>query len=137
MGNTNIRFVFRQDDPDDAETWARFFGTQSVVKSTFQTKDGTQTGLSSNREVLEFRISPDTIKDLSIGQCVVSVKTEKLFRELKVPSPNSLSKLWPRLPSMRGPLLGEGLKAPSLRDQDDPQIRTKPVRKTNLILEET
>lgn len=105
MGNTNVRFVFRQDDPDDAETWSRFFGTHSVLKRTFQTQDGSKTGMSSNREALEFRIPPDLIKDLRIGHCVVSIKTDRIFQELSVPHPNTNSKLWPKLPTIRGPFI--------------------------------
>lgn len=104
MGNTNVRFVFRQDDPDDAETWSRFFGTHSVLKRTFQTQDGAKTGMSSNREALEFRIPPDLIKDLKIGHCIVSIKTDRIFQELTVPHPDTNSRLWPKLPTMRGPL---------------------------------
>lgn len=85
MGNMNVRFVFRQDSADDAEKWSRFFGTQATVKRTFQTQDGQQTGMSSNREVQAFRIAPDTIKDLSIGECIFGIKTEKLTRKTRMP----------------------------------------------------
>ena len=77
MGNMNVRFIFRQDSPDDAELWSRFFGTRSVVKQTFRTKDGLGTGESSNRLSQEFRVSPDTIKELGTGACVFSVKSRK------------------------------------------------------------
>lgn len=128
MGNTNIRFVFRQDDPDDAETWARFFGTHSVVKRTFQTQDGSKTGMSSNREALEFRISPDTIKDLAIGKCIVSIKTDRIFKELAVPHPDSTSKLWPRLPAMRGPLGAGSIIPPISEEHDAPRGRKLKVQ---------
>jgi type IV secretory pathway TraG/TraD family ATPase VirD4 len=77
MGNMNVRFIFRQDSPDDAELWSRFFGTRSVVKQTFRTKDGLNTGESSNRITQEFRVSPDTIKELGTGACVFSIKSQK------------------------------------------------------------
>jgi type IV secretory pathway TraG/TraD family ATPase VirD4 len=89
MGNCNVRFVFRQDDPNDAEAWSRFFGTKRVIKKTFQTQDGQQTGAASNREVLEFRISPDRIKELGVGQCVFSMKTPSVLKELKIPKPEA------------------------------------------------
>jgi hypothetical protein len=50
LGNCNIHLIFRQDDPDDAELWSRFIGTQTVIKRTYQTQDGSTTGMSSNRE---------------------------------------------------------------------------------------
>ena len=85
LGNCNVRFIFRQDDPDDAERWSRFIGTQKVIKKTFRTKDGTQTGESSNRESQEFVISPDRIKSLRIGECIFSMKTEGHTRAIQVP----------------------------------------------------
>lgn len=117
MGNTNVRFVFRQDDPDDAEKWARFFGTKTVLKSTYQTKDGLETGMSSNRAAQEFRISPDIIKDLSTGQCVASIKTEKVFQKVTIPFDSNL-KLWPKLPMQRRSLNEVVKKPTSLKKQD-------------------
>ena len=87
MGNPNVRFVFRQDDPDDAEEWARLFGTKTVLKSTYQTQDGSRTGLSSNRDAQEFRVSPDAIKEMKVGQCVLSIKTEGVFKIVQIPLP--------------------------------------------------
>ncbi len=85
LGNCNVRFIFRQDDPDDAETWARFFGTKKIVKQTYQTENHTQTGKASNREAQEFRISPDLIKELKTGQCVFSVKTKATLKIIEIP----------------------------------------------------
>lgn len=87
LGNCNVRFVFRQDHPDDAETWSRVFGTKTVIKSTYQTQLGAETGNASNRQVQEFRVSPDTIKDLKTGRCVFSMKTVGIIRKLKIPAP--------------------------------------------------
>jgi len=101
MGNTNVRYIFRQDDPDDAETWSRFFGTRNAIKRTFQTQDGASTGLSSNREVLEFRVSPDTIKDLPIGECIASIKTDRVFEQLRVPYSEDENRSLPKLPTIR------------------------------------
>jgi type IV secretory pathway TraG/TraD family ATPase VirD4 len=85
LGNTNIRFVFRQDIPKDAETWAAFFGTKQVVKQTYRATDGKATGESSNRESKEFRIHPDTIKELDVGECVFSVKSSKTLMQARIP----------------------------------------------------
>jgi hypothetical protein len=62
LGNTNIRYVFRQDDPADAELWSAFFGTRNVIKETYRTHDGFWTGDASMRETKEYRIHPDRIK---------------------------------------------------------------------------
>ncbi|MEK6577617.1 MAG: TraM recognition domain-containing protein [Bdellovibrionota bacterium] len=87
LGNCSVRFIFRQDLPDDAETWARFLGTTETVKKTFQTKDGTNTGLSSNREVQEFIVSPDQIKSLRVGEFVFSEKLGGTQKVLSLPYP--------------------------------------------------
>lgn len=87
LGNTNIRFVFRQDIPEDAETWASFFGTKLVLKSTFRSTDGRNTGEASNRLSKEFRIHPDEIKELAVGECISSVKSTRTLKRTKVPLP--------------------------------------------------
>ncbi|MBS1960587.1 MAG: type IV secretion system DNA-binding domain-containing protein [Bdellovibrionales bacterium] len=87
MGNTNIRSVFRQDDPKDAETWSKFFGTERTVKTTWQTDGGAETGMRSNREVQEFRVKPDEIKELRTGRCILSSKTDGILTLLDVPPP--------------------------------------------------
>ncbi len=85
LGNCNVRFIFRQDDPDDAERWARFIGTRKMIKNTFRTKDGSKTGDASSREVQEFTVSPDQIKSLKVGECVFSMKTEGVTRVVRIP----------------------------------------------------
>ncbi|NDD92299.1 hypothetical protein EBZ37_09465, partial [bacterium] len=77
MGNPNVFIVFGLNMPEDAEMLARFFGTQTSVKRTHQVQDGALTGMGSEREVQEFRIHPDQIKELGVGQCIVCVRNEK------------------------------------------------------------
>lgn len=85
MGNVNARFIFRQDDPDDAETWSRLFGTELVEIGTYRVSNGDKTGDASMREGREFRISPDLIKSLGVGRCIYSVKSTNTLKELRVP----------------------------------------------------
>lgn len=85
LGNSNVRFIFRQDDPEDAETWSRFIGTRKTTKQTYRTSQGTRTGESSNREGQEFIVNPDRIKSLRVGECVFSMKTERELSILRVP----------------------------------------------------
>jgi hypothetical protein len=85
LGNCNVRFIFRQDDPDDAERWSRFIGTKKVIKQTYRSSEGVKTGESSNREALEFIVAPDKIKSLRVGECVFSMKTEGQTRVIKIP----------------------------------------------------
>ncbi len=88
MGNVNVRFVFRQDDPDDAELWSRLFGTKKVEISTYRVEDGSKTGDASLRTGQEFFVSPNVIKTLGVGRCLFSIKGQNVLRQIKVPAPD-------------------------------------------------
>lgn len=92
MGNCNVRFIFRQDDPDDAETWSKFLGTKKTMKRTIQTEHDFSTGRASNREVEEFRVHPNEIKDLGVGECIFSMKSEGVIKRLRIQFPSK----WPK-----------------------------------------
>jgi hypothetical protein len=92
LGLCNVHLVFRQDDPDDADYWSRFFGTRKVTKRTYQTQDGQTTGASSNREVQEFNVGPDRIRTFQVGVCALSIKNASVLRILKAPLPKSYSR---------------------------------------------
>lgn len=85
IGNTNCRFFFRVDLPDDAEKCAAIIGTKRVTKTTSQIKDGAATGMGSTRESQEFIAHPDQIKNLKVGECVVSIKTQNLSQFIQIP----------------------------------------------------
>jgi hypothetical protein len=85
IGNTNLRLVFRQDTPDDAEEWAKVVGTEHSVKSTYRTSNGSKTGESSNRDVEQYVVHPNVIKKLRIGECVAIMKSPYVFRKIRVP----------------------------------------------------
>jgi hypothetical protein len=85
MGNCNVRFTFRQDIPEDAELWSKFFGTFKTTKATERVSHGLYTGEASVREVHEFRIAPDLIKDLEVGRCIYSSKNPLKLYPMKVP----------------------------------------------------
>lgn len=76
QGNTNIKIIFRQDAPEDAETWARLIGTQKSLEKTVQTGrfllifDEVPTGQGSLKEVEEFVVHPNVIKRLGTGHAV-------------------------------------------------------------------
>ncbi|MCC7441299.1 MAG: type IV secretion system DNA-binding domain-containing protein [Bdellovibrionales bacterium] len=114
LGNCNVRFIFRQDDPDDAERWSRFLGTRSTVKRTYQTDGGMQTGRSSNRDVQEFVIGPDQIKSLGVGETVLSIKTDRITKIVRTkfdPAPVTASVPNPKhAPQTRA--FGEGTPTP-------------------------
>ncbi len=85
MGNCNLRFVFRQDDPDDAETWSRFFGTREETKETWSLENGSKTGMGSMRDTRVFKIGPDEIKNLATGRCIFSSKTPNILTNITIP----------------------------------------------------
>ncbi|MBF0443918.1 MAG: TraM recognition domain-containing protein [Oligoflexales bacterium] len=85
LGNCNNRFTFRTDLPEEAETLAKIIGTRTVVKKTFQSESGISTGRSSNREAEEFFFHPNIIKTLKTGECIFSMKTEGVLRQLRIP----------------------------------------------------
>jgi len=85
LGNCNLRFIFRQDDPDDAEKWARVVGTKEIIKKTWQTDGSMTTGRESNREAEEFIISPNVIRNLKTGECVVINKTAGRSELVNIP----------------------------------------------------
>jgi|GEM_PF-1633179 len=119
LGNPNIRVVFRQDTPSDAELWSQFFGTQLTIKSTYQTLDGEQTGTASNREVQEFRFHPDQIKELRTGECIVSIKTENSHRKIRVPLPKLPSI---KLPELRQKMENDTMNRPSLEKVEQNEL---------------
>ncbi len=101
MGNINNRFIFRLDVPEDAERMSKFFGTKTVMKETHQTDGGSVTGKGSSREVQEFHVHPDTIKTLQTGECVISIKTSKTLKLVKIPFLNSKTVPSPMIPVSR------------------------------------
>ncbi|MBL7687964.1 MAG: TraM recognition domain-containing protein [Bdellovibrionaceae bacterium] len=75
MGNTATLYAFLQKRPESAELICGIAGTRSAWKQTMQTESffglPIDTGKRSSREVEEFNVHPNTIKSLSVGDCVV------------------------------------------------------------------
>jgi len=112
MGNTNIRFIFRQDNPYDAEELAKYLGTVNTTKKTYQSENGTNTGRASVRDTQEFIIHPQKIKTLSRGNCILSIKSENLIQELKIPFPVTINN------KIKKPYERERLKFDSFEKKD-------------------
>jgi type IV secretory pathway TraG/TraD family ATPase VirD4 len=76
--NCNIKIVMRQDDPQSIETYSRISGTVKSFKDTIRTEEGLfdtdLTGIGSRREVEEFRIKPNLIRELKRGEAAVIIK---------------------------------------------------------------
>jgi hypothetical protein len=92
LGNTAVKFTFRQDVPASAELWAQMAGTSQGWQETLQTAHrsaspisaatGGATGVGTIRRVEEFRVHPNVIKTLPQGRCVVIRKHPRFAVEL-------------------------------------------------------
>jgi type IV secretory pathway TraG/TraD family ATPase VirD4 len=88
MGLANTTIAHRQNSPDSAEYLARMIGTETVWKYTHaihrpptlgETIAGSYrkpVSVGSKREVEEFRIHPNQIKDLPTGRALLIDKTQ-------------------------------------------------------------
>lgn len=78
LENCNIKIIMRQDDPASIETYSRISGTVTAFKDTYQTEesllDKNLTGLGTVREVEEFRIKPNMIRELGRGEAALIIK---------------------------------------------------------------
>ncbi|OGW81663.1 MAG: hypothetical protein A3G33_08390 [Omnitrophica bacterium RIFCSPLOWO2_12_FULL_44_17] len=83
--NTNIKIILRQDDPYSVEKFTRIAGTRRTMISTYQTREEILgkglTGAGSVREGQTFRIEPDLIRALKVGEAAVIWKNPSLLTE--------------------------------------------------------
>lgn len=74
MGNTSTMFAFLQKNPDSAEIIAKVAGTYEQVEYTSQTKMfgfwNLNTGNGSARRVETFKVHPNQVKSLRVGECI-------------------------------------------------------------------
>ncbi|HVZ79493.1 MAG TPA: TraM recognition domain-containing protein [bacterium] len=72
INNTNNKVILRLSDPATAEYFSSLIGTEVFRKqgSTSYDAGGTERG-HSDRDARKFRIHPDEIKDLPVGQAIV------------------------------------------------------------------
>lgn len=83
--NTNIKIILRQDHPDSVEKMTKIGGTRKALISTYQTEENLLgkglTGVGSIREGQEFRIEPDLIRALQLGQAAVIWKSPSMHTD--------------------------------------------------------
>ena len=81
-------FIFlRQSGPESAEMVSSLFGTYLSKKETEVIEDGGKTGKGSVREVNEFRVHPDIVKELNIGQALFLSLGPRKFHLLNLRNP--------------------------------------------------
>lgn len=81
ISNCSTTYSFLQKHPDSAELLSSLAGTRTTWKTTKQTERllfwEVNSGNGSKREVEEFNIHPNTIKNLKVGECVCVKKYPK------------------------------------------------------------
>ena len=83
MANTNTLVVLRPNDFAGTEELAMTFGTKDAIKRTDAYEPGFLGGSRvgySEREVKEFHMPPDTIKELPDGRAAVLIRGNKTAR---------------------------------------------------------
>ncbi len=81
-------FIFlRQSGPESAEMVSSLFGTYISKKETNVIEDGDKTGKGSMREVNEFRVHPDIVKELNVGQALFLSLGPRKFHLLNLRNP--------------------------------------------------
>lgn len=87
--NTAVKLIGRTDDPDEAEHWARTFGTRPGWQVTHQVDHvlGRPTGRGSVRAGDEFIVHPQALKELRPLHFAVSVKVPRaeVWADVRVP----------------------------------------------------
>lgn len=73
--NTANKIVFQVQDSEDVEWFCSLLGTKTMKKETYQAEEGifwdNKTGQKSVREVEEYVIHPNQIKNLKLGQALL------------------------------------------------------------------
>jgi hypothetical protein len=73
--NTASKVVFQVQDSEDAQWFAGLLGTKKVEKETLQKEEGLffdrETGMKSVREVEEYRVHPNVLKGLRLGEALL------------------------------------------------------------------
>ncbi|MGK5090267.1 TraM recognition domain-containing protein [Bdellovibrionota bacterium FG-2] len=81
ISGTNVKCILGLNDPNSAEVMAKHMGTQSAPKSTERHQTDlfgatSATGELSMREVEEYKVHPNRLKNYSKGQGVLHVSTK-------------------------------------------------------------
>jgi hypothetical protein len=74
IGNVNNFFIGHSHVPLDVEFICNIFGTRTNEKLTSQIDEDEKTGVGSIREVQEFNVHPELVKNLNPGQFIIGSK---------------------------------------------------------------
>lgn len=71
IGSINTFLVYRLNAPSDCELMAGVVGTHEQVEFTAQTVGGAGTGGASARHTRQYKVHPDTFKNLDVGEAIL------------------------------------------------------------------
>ncbi|WP_439498505.1 TraM recognition domain-containing protein [Bosea sp. (in: a-proteobacteria)] len=77
IGSINTFMTYRLNAPSDCEIIAGISGTLEGVEFTVQTVEGVGTGAASARHTRTFRIHPDAVRNLEIGEAIYINKSRR------------------------------------------------------------
>lgn len=85
VGSANTFVIHELTDPQDAELAAQIFGTTFSVEFTSQIVNNQLTGNASARATQEFKVHPNEIKSLGVGEALILNKDHpKIIRHTKI-----------------------------------------------------
>jgi hypothetical protein len=85
--NSNITIILNQGEPTNAELCAGILGKQETMKYSHVLREGElMDGIGSARSMVDYRVPPDELRRLGIGEAVIRVgKPNEWVRWLKFP----------------------------------------------------
>lgn len=124
FNNTGCFFTFSQSNNEDAEFISKAIGTYKTTKVTNVTDDGDITEKGSIREVREYYVHPEIIKNLKVGQCVLFTKDPTQNYLLAIRDSNLL------------PSIKSATELIKIRNQNNLLIETNISKKPDQIIDE-
>lgn len=91
--NTNNKIILRVNDEETVEYFANMSGTKQTTRMTYQMEEdffsARKTGMGSRREVEEFNVHPNIIRNLRIGEAVIMTRNTGRSHVTKLDRPPS------------------------------------------------
>jgi conjugal transfer pilus assembly protein TraD len=113
LTNTNVKCVMRNNDPDTADYFSNSFGTRTTEKiterQTASILGNLKTGEGSVRAVEEFKVHPNEIKNLGVGQGFVTIPHMKGVNTLKIN--------FQRRPDLPAQIIPDRIELPKISNQ--------------------
>lgn len=81
VNNTNVIIIMAQGEPKNAELCAGLIGMEEKMSITQQVRDGILMDAGSQRAVVEYIVSPDALRGMSIGESIVRVSKPGEWRQ--------------------------------------------------------